>query len=110
MPSAGSHARRKFFDIAKQSPAAKTAHAAVEKINALFTLERESAEAKETSDQRHERRQLEARPTLEKLKLWLDDELRDLLPKTPTAGAIGYCLRHWDALTHNLDDGRTRVI
>ena len=109
MPSAGSHARRKFFDIAKQSPAAKTAHAAVEKINALFTLERESAEAKETPDQRHERRQLEARPKLEKFKLWLDDELRDLLPKTPTAGASGYCLRHWGALTRYLDDGRTKI-
>jgi len=80
-----------------------------EKINALFTLERASAQAQETPDQLHERCQREAKPKLEKLKLWLDEELRDLLPKTPTAGAIGYCLRHWDALTRYLDDGRTKI-
>ena len=103
------HARRKFFDIAKQSAAAKTAHAAVEKINAIFTIERESSEAMETPEQRHERRQRDARPKLDELKLWLDNELREILPKTPTAGAIGYCLKHWAALTRYLEDGRTQI-
>ena len=35
--------------------------------------------------------------------------LRDLLQKTPTAGAMGYCLRLWDALTRYLDDGRIKI-
>jgi len=103
------HARRKFFDIAKQSTAVKTAHIAVEKINALFTIERESSEAMDSPEQRHERRQHEARPKLDELKLWLDNELRELLPKTPTAGAIGYCLNHWAALTRYLEDGRAKI-
>ena len=103
------HARRKFFDIAKQSPAAKTAHAAVEKVNALFAIERESSEAAETPEQRYERRQKEAKPKLADLKSWLDNELREILPKTPTAGAIGYCLNHWAALTRYLEDGRTQI-
>ena len=103
------HARRKFFDIAKLNPVAKTAYAAVDKINALFAIERESSEAAETPEQRYERRQKEAKPRLEELKIWLDNELRELLPKTTTAGAIGYCLNHWAALTRYLEDGRTRI-
>jgi len=109
MPPAGSHARRKFFDLAKQSAAAKTAYVAVEKINAIFTIERESSEAMETPEQRHERRQRDARPKLDELKRWLDNELREILPKTPTSGAIRYCLNHWAALTRYLDDGRTKI-
>ncbi len=103
------HARRKFFDVAKQSPAAKTAHAAVARINQLFDIERESSTANETHEQRQSRRENQAKPILDELKLWLESELRELLPKTPTALAIGYCLRHWLALTCYLEDGRTKI-
>ena len=103
------HARRKFFDVAKQSPAAKTAHAAVATINLLFDIERESSEANETSEQRKVRREKDAAPILKELKSWLENELRELLPKSPTALAIGYSLRHWIALTRYLEDGRTKI-
>lgn len=103
------HARRKFFDIAKQSPAAKTAHAAVATINQLFDIERASSEAKETPEQRKVRREKHAAPILMELKLWLENELRELLPKSPTALAIGYSLRHWIALTRYPEDGRTKI-
>ncbi len=103
------HARRKFFDIAKQSAEARTAHAAVDKINTLFSIERESSETTETPEQRHERRQRDARPKLDELKRWLENELSELLPKTPTSGAIRYCLNHWAALTRYLGDGRTKI-
>ena len=103
------HARRKFFDIAKLSPAAQTAHTAVAKINLLFDIERESSEANETPEQRTERREKHAAPILKELKIWLDNELRELLPKSPTALAIGYSLRHWTALTRYLEDGRTKI-
>ena len=86
MPPAGSHARRKFFDLAKQSAAAKTAYVAVEKINAIFTIERESSEAMETPEQRHERRQRDAGPKLDELKLWLENELSEILPKNADFG------------------------
>ena len=103
------HARRKFFDIAKLSPAAITAHTAVAKINLLFDIERESSEANETPEQRKVRREKSAAPILKELRSWLENELRELLPKSPTALAIGYSLRHWIALTRYLEDGRTRI-
>ena len=56
------HARRKFFDVAKLSPAAKTAHAAVATINRLFDIERESSAAQETPEQRKMRRENQAKP------------------------------------------------
>ena len=103
------HARRKFFDIAKQNPQAQTAHLAVGKINALFEIERISTEQGDTPQQRHARRQSEAKPLIEALKPWLESQLRELLPKTPTAKAINYLLNHWPAFTRYLDDGRTRI-
>ena len=103
------HARRKFFDVAKLSPAAKTAHAAVATINRLFDIERESGAANETPEQRKMRRENQAKPILDELKLWLESELRELMPKSPSAQAIGYSLRHWLALTRYLEDGRTKI-
>ena len=102
------HALRKYFDVAKQSPAAKTAHAAVARINQLFDIERESNTASETHEQRLSLRESQAKPILAELKNWLESELRELLPNTPTALAIGYCLRHWLTLTRYLEDGRTK--
>lgn len=103
------HGRRKFFDIAKQNPQAQTAHLAVGKINALFEIERISTEKGESPEQRHARRQADAKPLVEALKPWLEKERLEILPKTPTAKAIHYLLNHWTAFARYLDDGRTRI-
>ncbi len=31
------------------------------------------------------------------------------MPKSPLAGAIGYALRNWSALTRYLEDGRLKI-
>ena len=85
------------------------AHAAVATINRLFDIERESGAANETPEQRKMRRENQAKPILDELKLWLESELRELMPKSPSAQAIGYSLRHWLALTRYLEDGRTKI-
>lgn len=41
--------------------------------------------------------------------VWCDNKLREFLPKSPTAMAIGYALKHWNALTRYLDDGAIAI-
>lgn len=104
-----SHARRKFFDIAKQSPTAKTAHEALARINALFEIERKAKEAKLEGADLLSYRQEHAKPKLDSLKKWLEAQLREIQPRSPTAGAIGYALNHWDALMRYLDHAHCRI-
>lgn len=99
------HARRKFFEVAKHGNT-PTASGALERINALFDLERRACEANLDHDQRQRWRTEHARPMLDELRRFLDDEQQQLLPKTPTMAAIGYVQNHWQALTRYLDDGQ----
>lgn len=104
------HARRKFFEIA--AAAEKTgqrvlAHEAVELIAELFAIERDAKELDD--DQRRDLRQQQATPKLEQIKTWAEQHLRELLPKSPTAGAINYLLKHWGALSRYVDDGRIAI-
>jgi len=99
-----SHARRKFFDVARRSATELIAHAAVARIKTLFAWEREWSELE--PDQRLERRHAMAKPWLDDHRAWLTEQQKDLTPKSPTAKAIAYSLRHWGALTRFLEDGR----
>ena len=106
------HARRKFFEIAAladKSGQRVLAHEAVERIGELFAIERAASEAGDSPPERGKRRQRDARPILNGFRIWCDDALRELLPKSPTAQAIGYTLKHWAALTRYLDDGAIAI-
>ena len=88
------HARRKFFD-ARTTDATRSAHL-LALVGELYDVERR---AKDLSEQtRLELRQQESMPVLERIKTWLDDEVRIVLPRSPMAGAIGYARNQWDAL------------
>ena len=106
------HARRKFFDVAKaaeKNGQRVLAHEAVEYIGELFAIERAATEAGDDPDQRHARRQSQAPPILDKIRAWCDEKLRELLPKSPTSGAIRYLLNHWGAFARYLEDGRIAI-
>jgi hypothetical protein len=96
------HTRRKFFEIARQAEAGKriSAHEALDFIGRLYAIEREAKEQQLDAAGIQRLRQEQARPILAEFKTWLEDRLRELAPKTPTAKAIGYALktgRHWGA-------------
>ena len=99
------HARRKFFEIAKHRNT-PTANGALERINALFEIERRASEARLDHDQRQRWRDEHARPKLDELQVFLDGQLRELLPNTPTTAAIGYVQNHWPAFTRYLEHGQ----
>jgi transposase len=105
------HARRKFFDIAKQAEKGKriSAHVALDFIGQLYGIEREAKDRQLDATARQALRQQQALPILATFKDWLETQLRELAPKTPTAKAIGYVLNNWTALLRYTTDGRLEI-
>jgi transposase len=97
------HARRQFFDLARIKKA-PIAIEAVERIDALFAIEREING--KPPDRRRRVRQERSRPLVEALETWLRAQRRRLSAKNEVARAIQYSLNCWTALTRFLDDGR----
>lgn len=104
------HARRKFFDIAaaaEKSGQRVLAHEAIERIGALFEIERA---AKDLNPENRQRLRVEqAGPKLIELKTWCERHLTELTPKSPTALAINYLLKRWPVFTRYLEDGRIAI-
>ena len=100
------HARRGFFDV-HQSNASSIAKEALDKIGALFDIER--LIVGQSAEQRRIVRQRLAKPRLAELAIWLDEKLEPIPGKSDLAGAIRYARSRWDALTRYLDDGRLEL-
>lgn len=105
------HARRKFFEIARQAEKGKriSAHEALDFIGQLYAIEREAKEQQLDAEGICRLRQEKARPILTQFKDWLEDRLRELASKSPTAKAIGYALKNWQALQRYTEDGRLEI-
>ena len=100
------HVRRKFFDIhrANGSPIAK---AALDKISPLFDIER--AITGKLPRQRKAARMEKAKPKLDALAAWFDEQLRLIPGKSELAQAIRYARSRWEALTRYSRDGRLEI-
>lgn len=100
------HARRKFYDI-HQAHKSAIAKEALERIGALYAMEEEIRGR--SPDERLAVRQARAKPLLDALRRWLEQE-RDKLPrKSETVKAIQYTLGRWPALVRYADDGRIEI-
>lgn len=99
------HARRKFFEIAEAAPkdSRTTAHEALDWIGRLYRIETDIHD--KPPDEKRQVRQEQALPLLGQFRSWLDAALRAVLPRSPTAGAIGYALENWVALTRYTESG-----
>jgi transposase len=97
------HGRRKFFDLARLQKA-PIAIEAVERIDALFAIEREINGM--TPQERLAVRNERSRPLVSELETWLRQQRAKLSAKNETAKAIHYSLKRWTALSRFLDDGR----
>lgn len=103
------HARRRYFEIAKNAKTPGFAHDIVQRIGELYAIEREAKELQLAPFARQWLRQQRAPPLLAALKERLEAHLPKVPPKGPLAEAIGYTLNHWTALTRYLDDGRLEI-
>jgi transposase len=101
-----SHARRLFFDVydSNGSPIAKEA---LERIGVLFDIERPIA-GKPPDVRQRVRAQL-AKPRLDELAVWLDQQLQRIPGRSELAKAIRYARSRWIALTRYLEDGRLEI-
>ena len=101
-----SHVRRGFWDewASHKSAIAKEA---LDRIGALFDIERTIAG--HSADIRCAVRQRTARPKIDELAIWMDEQLQKLPAKSDLAGAIRYARTRWDALSRYLDDGRLEI-
>lgn len=110
------HARRNFFKLADvESLARKRSHGktdavlsplameAVQRINAIFALEREMNGR--TADERLAVRKEKVTPLVESLEFWLRETGAKLSKHNDVAVAINYMLRRWDGFTLFLRDG-----
>jgi transposase len=75
----------------------------------LFAIEKRSAAAGDTAEQRKARRLDESTPVLAELRAWLDDKRGVIPPKTPMGAALGYLHRQWKRLVLFLEDGNIEL-
>ncbi len=101
--SCWAHARREFFDLARLQKA-PIAIEAVERIDALFAIERE-INGKSPAERVRVRNE-HSRPLVEALETWLRAQRRKLSASSAVAQAIQYSLNRWTTLTRFLDNGR----
>lgn len=102
------HARRKFFEIAKQSKTVDTAaHQALSFIQKLYQIEREAHDFDDEARQQY--RQEKSKPVLAAFKEWLDQLKDRVLPKSPLGDAVNYTLNNWQALNGYVDNGMLSI-
>jgi transposase len=96
-----SHVRRKFYELADNSPVASEVLC---RIASLYAIE---AEVRGTSaEQRRTVRAEQARIVVDDLHHYLEARLRQVSAKSKLADAIRYALTRWDGLKLFLEDGR----
>jgi transposase len=97
------HARRKFYE-ARTSDALRS-HQALAYYRQLYELERRAKELDFSDAQRLQMRQDLSLPILETFQQWLEEQRRQVLPKSPLAEALGYALNNWTALVRYTEAG-----
>lgn len=111
------HARRPFFALADlaetarrkaqgktPAPISPLALEAVQRIDALFEIER-SINGASAEDRRAVRQHLSA-PLVADLEVWMREQRAKLSRGNDIAKAMDYMLKRWSAFTRFLDDGR----
>ena len=112
-----SHARRKFFELAdldaaarrkakgrKATPVSPLALEAVQRIDALFDIERD-INGRNAAERLAIRREL-SEPLVVELEAWMREQRRKLSRHADVAKAMDYMLKRWNAFTAFLHDGR----
>ena len=101
-----SHARRRFYEIAKPG-GAPIATEALARIAELYAIE--AGIRGRDAGQRRASRQEKTKPLLDALEPWLREKLATVMQSSPIADAIRYALKHWQGLCRFLDDGRIEI-
>ena len=97
------HARRKFYEAAKLSPADRAALGIVARIDELFAVDARARALNLDYAARDALRQQEARPLVSVVKRMIDAAGAAALPSSALGKAVRYSLALWPRLTKFLD-------
>lgn len=95
------HVRRKFYELADNSPVAVEV---LQRIAALYKIEDEVRGT--SAKQRQQIRQERSRVIIDDLRIYLETKSRQVSAKAKLGEAIRYALTRWAGLSRFLDDGR----
>ena len=95
------HVRRKFYELADNSPVAVEV---LQRIAALYKIEDDVRGA--SAEQRQQIRHQRSRVIVDDLRTFLETKNRQVSAKAKLGEAIRYALTRWDGLSRFLDDGR----
>ncbi len=101
------HVRRRFVEATHGRKNTAAAHQMVALIGKLYQIER--AIKDKAPEERKAIRQEQAKPILDKIKIWLDEKITKVLPKSPLGTAISYTLKLWPGLITHLEDGHIDI-
>ena len=99
------HARRKFYECRTTAPV--LAHEALARIRQLYRIETGCRAL--PADERQAIRERDAVPLLEAFEAWLDEQSRQVLPKSPLGKAIAYARNQWPDLQTYTRDGALSI-
>ena len=101
---------RKFSEAVKAQGKKKKeskAYRGLALIQKLYRVEKQAR--KLDPEDRHARRQQQARPVLDELRAWLNESLPQVPPTSATGKALNYLHNEWSKLVRYLDDGRLEI-
>ncbi|HEC12032.1 MAG TPA: IS66 family transposase [Acidiferrobacteraceae bacterium] len=101
------HVRRRFVEATHGRKNTAVAHQMVALISKLYHVERTARD--KNPQEREAIRQKKAAPILDKIKVWLDEKVTRVLPKSPLGTAITYTLNLWPKLMTCLEDGHIEI-
>ncbi len=108
------HARRKFDEALKaqqllspEKQKKSLAAVALAKIQALYRIERDIKTL--PPEERRRIRTLRSKPLLDELRIWLDQHIPIVPPRSALGKAMNYTHKQWPKLTVFIEDGRLRM-
>ena len=104
------HARRRFHDAwlsVEKKPG--LAENALKMFKKLYKFEEAYKLQNLTSVKRHEARQVEVKPYLEKIKSWCEDNKNKVIKTSPLGNAINYFINEYTEPSAFLKDGRYEI-
>ena len=102
------HVRRKFYEAFKASKKGQgKAKEVLLLIKTLYQVESECQKKKAL--ERYEYRQAKAKPILDGIRQWLDENKDSVPPKSLLGEAMGYLDKEWPHLIRYLEDGRIQI-
>jgi len=101
------HCRRRF-EQAKGYDAKRALHA-LDTMRKWYDVEHEARENGLSLEERFEKRRTVTVPSMHEFKQWLDENIPQVLPKSPIAAAINYTLNQWPYFEPFMTDARVEL-